>query len=292
MKRLIVTADDFGLAVPVNEAVEEAHRRGILTAASLMVGAPAAADAVARARRLPGLGVGLHLVLVHGLPVLSPEAVSGLTGPDGTLSRRPLRTGAALALRRSARRQMEAEVRAQFEAFRGTGLQLDHVNGHHHFHLHPAVLALVLRVAAEYRVPAVRVVHEPALRSWRASGSGLGQRVGNWLFHLPWARLMKGRLRAAGVAYNDALFGLNDSGRMDRGRLLGFLERLPDGVSELYCHPATRRWAGRFAPRRDYACVEEFEALTDPEVAATIRRRGIATISFARLGAHHRVNAA
>ncbi len=138
----------------------------------------------------------------------------------------------------------------------------------------------------------MRVVHEPALRSWRAVGCGLGQRVGNWLLHLAGARLMKRRLRAAGVAYNDALFGLNDSGRMNRGRLLGFLERLPEGVTELYCHPATRRWAGRFTPRRDYACVEEFEALTDPEVAATIRRNGIATIPFARLGAHHRRNAA
>ena len=288
MKRLIVTADDFGLAVPVNEAVEEAHRRGILTAASLMVGAPAAADAVARARRLPSLGVGLHLVLVDGLPVLSPEAVSELIGPKGALSPRPFRTGAALALSRSARRQMEAELQAQFEAFRRTGLPLDHVNGHHHVHLHPAVLTLVLRVAREYRVPAVRVVHEPPLRSWRAIGDRLGQRVGNWLSHLPWAWLMKRRLRAAGVAYNDTLFGLNDSGRMDRSRLLGFLERLPEGVTELYCHPATRQWPGPFAPRHDYTCTEEFAALTDPEVVATIRRRDIATISFARLGAHHR----
>lgn len=95
------------------------------------------------------------------------------------------------------------------------------------------------------------------------------------------------RLRAAGVAYNDTLFGLNDSGRMDRSRLLGFLERLPEGVTELYCHPATRQWPGPFAPRHDYTCTEEFAALTDPEVVATIRRRGIATISFARLGAHH-----
>ena len=70
MKRLIVTADDFGAAREVNEAVESAHRGGVLTAASMMVAAPAAADAVARARRMPALRVGLHVVLVEGRPVL------------------------------------------------------------------------------------------------------------------------------------------------------------------------------------------------------------------------------
>ena len=83
MRRLIVTADDFGLAVEVNQAVEAAHRDGILTGASLMVGAPAAADAVARAKALPSLKVGLHVVLVDGRPVLPPAAVPDLVGPDG-----------------------------------------------------------------------------------------------------------------------------------------------------------------------------------------------------------------
>src|SRR5271170_3251034 len=86
LKKLIVTADDFGLALSVNEAVEEGHCRGILTAASLMVTGEAAADAVARARRLPRLGVGLHLVLVDGTPVLPPEQIPELVGPDGKFS--------------------------------------------------------------------------------------------------------------------------------------------------------------------------------------------------------------
>ncbi|HWI86985.1 MAG TPA: ChbG/HpnK family deacetylase, partial [Sphingomonas sp.] len=73
MKQLIVTADDFGVADAVNGAVEQAHRDGILTAASLMVSGAAAADAVTRARRLPKLGVGLHVVLVDGRPILPPD---------------------------------------------------------------------------------------------------------------------------------------------------------------------------------------------------------------------------
>src|SRR5690242_10542321 len=95
-RRLIVTADDFGLSLPVNEAVEKAHRHGILSAASLMVGAPAADDAIARARSMPTLGVGLHLTLLEGRPVLPPDKVPGLVGPDGRLSSDPVRFGVAL----------------------------------------------------------------------------------------------------------------------------------------------------------------------------------------------------
>jgi len=83
LKRLIVTADDFGVAREVNDAVEAAHRGGVLTAASLMVAAPAAADAIARARRLPSLRVGLHVVLVEGRPLLPASAVTHLVDDAG-----------------------------------------------------------------------------------------------------------------------------------------------------------------------------------------------------------------
>ena len=78
MKALIVTADDFGLSRPVNDAVERSHRHGILSAASLMVGAPAMDDAVERARAMRSLGVGLHVTLLEGRPVLPPGQVPGL----------------------------------------------------------------------------------------------------------------------------------------------------------------------------------------------------------------------
>ena len=82
-RRLIVTVDDFGLAIPVNEAVERGHREGIVTAASLMVAEDAAADAVARANANPTLAVGLHVVVVAGRPLLPPERIPDLVGRDG-----------------------------------------------------------------------------------------------------------------------------------------------------------------------------------------------------------------
>src|SRR5271155_3192167 len=154
--RLVVTADDFGADVAVNEAVEIAHRQGVLTAASLMVGAPAAADAVARARALPSLAVGLHLALVEAKPVLPPEQVSHLVDGRGMFRENMAAAGATMFFNSAARRQLAAEIAAQFEAFAATGLTLDHVNAHKHFHLHPTIAGLILKIGASHGLRAAR----------------------------------------------------------------------------------------------------------------------------------------
>jgi chitin disaccharide deacetylase len=283
-RRLIVTADDFGLAIPVNEAVERAHRFGILSAASLMVTGAAARDAVARARRMPKLGVGLHLALGDGRPALPPQAVSELVGPDGRFFDDPWRVGVKIYCNATARRQAEAEIRAQLLAFWRTGLTLDHVNGHHHFHLHPTVQEILLKLAPEFDIRAIRVPREPPLLAWRATGEGLLRRLGTWLLQARMTARMRNRLRAAGIDTNDWLLGLGDTGHMGVARLRGYLAHLPDGISELYFHPAVERWAGHEAWPSGYESRGEFEALTDPEVMALAKGRGIEPVCFAALG--------
>jgi hopanoid biosynthesis associated protein HpnK len=280
-RRLIVTADDFGVAVPVNEAVEEGHSRGILSAASLMVAAPAAGDAVERARRLPNLGVGLHLVLVDGQPVLPPEKLPDLVGPDGRFPKDALRMGIKIFCNTKARVQAENEIHAQFAAFRKTGLRLDHLNGHHHFHVHPTVQQIILKLAPKYGVKAVRVPHEPFLASWRATGEQPVQRFLAWLVHWRRAWWMKRRLRQAGIGYNDHIFGLVDSGQMLPGKVAWFLAGLPPGLSEVYCHPATSRYEGADALPETYEPVGEFNALIDPAVIEAMKRLGLKPVPFA-----------
>ena len=147
----------------MNAGVELAHTDGILTAASLMVAGPAAEDAVARARRLPSLRVGLHLVLVDGMPVLPPERIPDLVDGDGRLRNDLARAGLEIFLRPRARAQVAAEIEAQFAAYRATGLPLDHVNAHHHFHLHPTVCSQMLRIGRRYGMSAARApVGSPA----------------------------------------------------------------------------------------------------------------------------------
>ena len=280
MKRLIITADDFGAAVPINEAVEEAHRSGVLSAASLMVGAPAATDAVDRARGLPSLGVGLHLTLVDGSPVLSPRQIPDLLGPDGRFSRDPVGFGLALFFSPGMRRQAEAEIEAQFERFRLTRLPLDHINGHQHFHMHPVVAGAIARIAPGFGSPPVRIPIEPFRQSWQATVDRPLQRLASWVFYTVQTRAMCRHLRAAGLPVNDYVFGVNDSGAMVERRLLQFLERLPEGVTELYCHPATRRWQGPDNLPVHYRPEEEFAALVSAEVRAKLDAIGLRPRSF------------
>ncbi len=278
MKRLIVTADDFGASVPINEAVEQACRGGILTTASLMVGGGACRDAVARARRTPNLQVGLHLVLVCGRPVLPPQRIPDLA-PDDTLPSNLLHAGIRFFFDSRVRRQLAAEIRAQFDAFKATGIPLDHVNAHNHMHLHPTVYGLVLSIGREYGLRAMRVPYEPPTA--RSGGTQTGRLMERAVI-APWIRALSRRLERAGVRRNDYVFGLRDTGRMTAERVMEAIAHLPEGISEMYFHPATRR-AGENGLPMEYLCEEEFAALTDDRVAAAVRTAGVQLTSFSGL---------
>ena len=275
---LIITADDFGADIAVNEAVEIAHRQGVLTAASLMVGAPGAADAVARARRLPSLRVGLHLVLVEGRPSLPPAKIPHLVRADGLFRTDMAAAGAAMFFLRAARRQLAAEIAAQFAAFAATGLSLDHVNAHKHYHLHPTIAGLILKIGARHGLTAIRAPVEPSsvLNRVEVGAEGLG----DWAFR-EMASAARGRFRRAGLAAPDQVFGLRWSGAMTSDRLRGLIEALPSGVSEIYLHPATANAYPGSA--LGYRYTDELTALTSPEVRAAIQAGDVRTGGFADL---------
>jgi hopanoid biosynthesis associated protein HpnK len=262
---LVVTADDFGAAREVNDAVEAAHRGGILTAASLMVSAPEAADAVARARRLPSLHVGLHLVLVEGRPTLPPSAVPHLVDGNGLFRSNMAALGAVMFFNPQARRELAAEIAAQFEAFRATGLALDHCNAHKHFHLHPVIGRLVIAIGRRFGLRAARIPLEPRQVLKRIEPQTPSAPA---LLTAPFAFLLRRRCRAAGLLAPDSVFGLKWSGQMTKARLSGLLRNLPDGLSEIYLHPATGPFAGA-APSYRYR--EELDALMAPEIVAAAR---------------------
>jgi hopanoid biosynthesis associated protein HpnK len=274
VKRLIVTADDFGAAIEVNQAVERAHRDGILSAASLMVSGAAAADAVARAKAMPSLRVGLHLVLVEGKPVLPAGKVPDLVDATGQFRTDMARAGAAMFFLPKVREQLRAEIEAQFAAFAATGLKLDHVNAHKHFHLHPTIARFMVEGAKAHGARGARVPLEPQgvlarIEPRKASGVVA--------LTTPFARALQARFRKAGIAAPDQVFGLAWSGAMTTPRLAGLLENLPDGLTEIYTHPATGPYSGS-APGYQYEA--ELDALTQPELAGLLVRQGIKSGGF------------
>jgi chitin disaccharide deacetylase len=245
-----------------------------------MVGAPAAAEAVELARRLPRLAVGLHLALVDAAPVLPPSAVPDLVDGRGRFRANMALSGAAMFFLPHVRRQMQAEIRAQFEAFRATGLKLDHVTAHKHFHLHPSILSAVVELAREFGAPAVRAPLEP--RGVLARIEGARPRLTASAL-VPLARIQRARLKRADLAAPNQVFGLAWSGAITHSRLQGLIAHLPEGVTEIYTHPATSSGFAGAAPGYQYE--EELAALASPDLRRQIAEAGVVSGGFA--GAVH-----
>ena len=192
----VFSADDFGLTVSVNEAVERAHVEGVLGQASLMVAAPAAADAVRRARNLPDLKTGLHLVLVDGDSCLGHQHLPTITGPDGRFSIDQAALGVKYFFSPAARRELRAEIRAQFVAYTATGLKLHHADAHKHMHLHPTVARLMIEIGREYGLSHIRVPAEPpAIMALCGEKITAGDRA---LY--AWSRVLRRQAIQAGLA--------------------------------------------------------------------------------------------
>ena len=255
----------------MNEAVERAHRDGILSTASLMVAGPAAADAVARARRLPELRVGLHLVVIEGPAALPAASIPLLVSAGGGFPNDQLGLGVRYYFDPRVRRQLRAEIAAQFAAFARTGLRLDHANAHKHMHLHPTVGAMMIAEGRRHGLPAIRIPAEPPeVLAQLGEPVSLG---GQALYR--WTALLRRQARAAGLRTNDHAFGIAWTGGMTAERVCRLAARLPPGLSEIYFHPATHTDAALAALMPGYRHADELAALLDPAVAAALPNRTV-----------------
>lgn len=236
-RRLIINGDDFGSSKEVNEAVILAYRRGILTSTSLMVSGDAWEHAVTLAKENPGLAVGLHVTCVDGHPVLRPSEIPHVAGKNGTFLSDPALAGLRYFFCRSARKELFNEIAAQFEKFSRSGLNFSHVDSHCHMHVHPVVLEAIIEIAENYQIKNIRVPADsffsalPFLRSpLLAAGYAL-------VFKLLTGR-MKRRLRRRGFIFPQMVYGNLLTGNVSIEYVQSLLDSLPQGISEIYFHPA------------------------------------------------------
>jgi chitin disaccharide deacetylase len=287
VKNLIVNADDLGWTDGVNRGILEAFHHGIVTSTSLLANGAAFAAAVKAAKSAPGLGVGVHLNLSDGPPVADREAVTSLLNDQGSFAGGPQ----SLLLKRVRRGlvldEVEEEWDAQIQKVREAGIRPTHLDGHKHVHMLPGLFEIALRMAKKHGIEAIRVsLEESSLRSALASGANhrasvvMKQGVKARGLKLL-ARDAREQAERAGIATADYFCGIAQTGELTREGLLRLLKRLPDGTTELMCHPGYADDAlGKTATRLQVSRQTELEILTDTGIRNLVASQGIRLIDY------------
>lgn len=275
---LIVNADDFGIHTAVNRAVCRAFEDGILTSTSLMAGGAAFEEAVSLARSLPGIGIGVHLTLVGGLPaVLSAGEVPTLTWAGGILCK----DYAELILRdlkgKISYDDVYREWDAQIQKVLDTGLPVTHLDGHQHMHMWPHFFPAALALSKKYHIPCMRVPDEDLFWGWKLGGLfRIAARNGLALI----ARSHRGSLRKAGIRTNDHFYGMICGGHLKESAMMTILASLQSGVNEIMCHPSADAEAMERVFHWGYHGDWELGSLLSEEAKEFIREKGISLISY------------
>jgi hopanoid biosynthesis associated protein HpnK len=270
-KQIIITSDDFGLSKGVNTAVEKAWQEGVLTCASLMAGGAAFDDAVAIARRNPGLQVGLHLTLVQGHSVLPHSQIPGLVDESGRFSDYPVSAGLRFFFDKNLYKPILREIEAQIQRVADSGIPLSHVDGHLNIHLHPTVFGFLAELMPRYGITSFRLSRECLAQNLRFDRQRrLGKTVERVIFGAL-ADHARPYLDRLGIRYAGEVKGLLNSGRMTEEYLLKIIDGLQDGLTELYFHPGILPDAEISRRMPDYHHAEELAAIVSPAVRKRLK---------------------
>ena len=290
MRNLIVNADDLGWTKGVNRGIAEAHRNGIVTSTSLLANGGAFEGGVRTARESPRLGVGVHLNLSDGKPVAPPERVKSLLDDNGDFSGGPETLLLRLTAKQVETKEVETEWNAQIEKVRAAGIRPTHLDGHKHVQMLPGLFVVALRLAKKHGIEAVRVAHEAS--SLRAALTSGGEPTGVTLKQGVQARGLKLLARdaremteRAGIGTADYFCGIAQTGVLTKKGVQQLLASLPEGTTELMCHPGyADADLEESATRLQKSRQTELEILTDNEIRKSIATLGIRLINYGEIG--------
>jgi hopanoid biosynthesis associated protein HpnK len=289
VRRLIINADDFGLTAGVNRAIMEAHEGGVVTSATLMANGQAFDEAVALARSRPRLGVGCHIVLVDGAPMLDSTQVRSLLDRDGgsrsagnSRFREGISKFAVLALLgRLHADEIEAEATAQIGKLQSSGIAVTHLDSHKHTHMFPQVFRPLLRAARACGVRAVRNPFERIRGSQVAARPGLWRRSAEVGLLRSLAKQFREAVRQAGMITPEGTCAIVATGALDERLLRKTVQNLPDGTWELVCHPGyndsdLRGTRTRLRESRE----RELRILTSPATRELLAANRVEVVSY------------
>jgi chitin disaccharide deacetylase len=273
---LVVNADAFGLSPGVSRGVARAFDDGIVTSASLLANMPGFEAAVAVARARPGLGVGLHLNLTDGSPVLPLDRVPSLVGDDGRLVGYRAFTLRLLS-GRIRREEIVAEITAQLERLASAGITPTHLDGHRHIHLLPVLFDLVADAAVRAGIPHVRC---PAAVGDRTRPTGI--KSARALGLAGFGRLQYGRLTERGLTTADCFLGAVGGGIEEMKEAASRLGELPAGLVEWMVHPGQVDAELIFVDDALWAREEELRWLTSDEARQAVVGADARLVDFCR----------
>ena len=286
-RNLIVNADDLGWTSGVNRGIAEAHRRGIVTSTSLLANGGAFSEAVTTVLANPGLGIGVHLNLSDGAPIAKRELVPTLLGASGIFDSSPEALLLKIAMRTLSLAEVEIEWDSQIGKVRDAGVPTTHLVGHKHVHMLPGLFQIAIRLAKRHGIGAIRVSHEASgLRAALAAGPAVrGSVVMKQGVQARGLKLLARDARAmvdrAAIATADYFCGIAQTGELTREGLVRLLHSLPEGITELMCHPGyvdadLRKTSTRLQGSRE----TELQILTDPDIRNLVASQGIRLIDY------------
>jgi hopanoid biosynthesis associated protein HpnK len=275
LRCLVTVADDFGKSGAINRAIDEASDSGILTAASLMAGGEAFEDALRVARQRKGLSIGLHVTLCDGFAVLPHSRIPDLVSGDGSFEKNPVRAWLKYS-RPALLPQVRMEIGAQLDRLEDAGVRVTHVDCHHHLHMHPFILEILCREAAQRGIAWVRMPREPlpVILSTRSPLRGAMPFV-EWATFGTLGIYNYRAIRKHGLHVAERVYGLSRTGDVDEKYLMGIIERAVGPVTEIFFHPDASAETGR----------RELEALTSPRVKERLSALGVTLAGYRDLGA-------
>ncbi len=268
-KKIIINADDLGIAPGVNRGIVEAHLNGVLNSTSLMVNASFTEDAVRKVRQLPDLRVGLHISLIGGKPVCSAKELPTLTDQDGYFPKRGINLIWKLITGRVRLNDIAKEIRAQIELMKSFGFKIAHIDSHDHVHLFPPIMNIIIPLAKEFKISRIRIANQ-AIFVNRKLPQILKSNLLSFLSYYSKKGLVNNN-----ISFCEHSWGFAESGNLDEKALTRIIHSLGEGVNEVFCHPGyvDKELLSIFPVV--YHWEEELKALTSPKIKALIVDCGV-----------------
>lgn len=235
MKQIILNADDFGRHTLINAAVEKGVADGVLRSATIMPGGAAFDDAAALALRTPALGVGIHLTLVNGNPILPPAEIPSLVTEAGVFVDDHTAFAVRLLRGRVNLAEVHAELAAQLRRVETAGIHPTHADSHQHMHVLPGVIDIVLDLCAAAHISAMRAPRAPL---FAGNFGGIGQLIGRAGLSIL-ARRATEKARQRGIRTPDHFAGIVAGEEVDTEALTQITANLKGGTTEVMLHPGT-----------------------------------------------------